>query len=222
MANPLVSDRNVEFLLYEVVRAEELTKLPYFAEHGRETFDLILTSARKLAREQLFPAFKPMDAEPPQLVDGQVRIHPAMREIWPKLFQLGLGNASRPAEVGGQRLPRTVALMAAYYCMAANGAAMGYLGLTQGAAHLIEAFGDDFLKHEFMTRMYAGEWAGTMALTEPHAGSSLADVRTRARKDGAGWKIDGNKVFISGGDQDVTANIVHLTLARIEDAPAGT
>src|SRR5207244_11545166 len=110
MPNPLVSDRNVEFLLYELLRAEELTALPYFAEHGRETFDLILSSARKLAREQLFPAFKPMDEEPPRLVDGQVRIHPAMREIWPKRFQLGLGNASRPVATGGRQPPEPVGL----------------------------------------------------------------------------------------------------------------
>src|SRR5438067_12675037 len=222
MPNPLVSDRNVDFLLYEVLHAEELCALPYFSGHGRETFDLLLRSARQLARERLFPAFKPMDEFPPRLVEGEVRVHPLMRELWARMFELGLATATRPAEMGGQQLPDTVAILASHYGMAANAAAMGYLGLTQGAAHLIEAFGDEFLRREFMPRMYSGEWSGTMALTEPHAGSSLADVRTRARKDGDGWLIDGNKVFISGGDQDLTANIVHLTLARIEGAPAGT
>jgi len=222
MANPLVSDRNVSFLLDEVLDLGALCALPAFAAHSRETFELYLDSARKLAREVLFPAFKPMDEAPPRLTGGQVRVHPAMREIWPRLFELGLATATRPDEVGGQDLPASVAVLASHYCMAANGAAFGYLGLTQGAAHLIEAFGDDFVKREFMARMYAGEWSGTMALTEPHAGSSLADVRTRARPRADGtFAIDGNKVFISGGDQDVTANIVHLTLARIEGAPAG-
>jgi butyryl-CoA dehydrogenase len=222
MPNPLVSDRNVEFVLYELLRAEELCRLPWFSGHGRETFDLILGSARKLSREVLFPAFKPMDGAPPRLEDGQVRVHPALREIWPRMFELGLACATRPAEVGGQQLPVTVAIMAAHYAMAANAAAFGYLGLTEGAAHLIEAFGSAFLRAEFMPRMYAGEWAGTMALTEPHAGSSLADVKTRARPAAGGhYLIEGNKVFISGGDQDVSANIVHLTLARIEGAPAG-
>ena len=222
MTNPLVSDKNVQFMLYEVLRADELCALPYFAGHSRETFDMVLASARKLAREVLFPAFKPMDAEPPRLEGGQLRTHPAMREIWPRLFELGLGAAVRPNAVGGQQLPHTVGLFAAHYLMAANAAAMGYVGLTQGAAHLIEAFGSDFLKREFMPRMYAGEWSGTMALTEPHAGSSLADVATRARPTAEGhYLIEGNKVFISGGDQDFTANIVHLTLARIDGAPAG-
>ena len=222
MGNPLVSDRNVDFLLYDLLRAEELCRLPHFSGHGRETFDLLLASARKLSREVLFPAFKPMDEAPPKLERGQVRVHPAMREIWPRLFELGLGSATRPAEVGGQQLPVTVAVMASHYLMAANGAAFGYLGLTQGAAHLIEAFGSEFLRAEVMPKMYAGEWAGTMALTEPHAGSSLSDVKTRARPGPEGtYLIDGNKVFISGGDQDLTPNIVHLTLARIEGAAAG-
>jgi len=222
MPNPLVSDRNVEFVLYELLRAEQLCLLPHFSGHGRETFDLLLSSARKLSREVLFPAFKPMDESPPRLENGQVRVHPAMREIWPRMFELGLAASTRPEEIGGQQLPATIAVMASHYLMSANGAAFGYLGLTEGAAHLIEAFGNEFLRSEVMPKMYAGEWAGTMALTEPHAGSSLADVATRARPGPEGiFFIDGHKVFISGGDQDLTPNIVHLTLARIEGAPAG-
>src|SRR5258708_26072737 len=163
-----------------------------------------------------------MDEHPPRLEQGQVRVHPAMREIWPQMFELGLASATRPAEVLGQQLPVTVGAMAAHYLMAANAAAFGYLGLTEGAAHLIEAFGSAFLRSEVMPKMYAGEWSGTMALTEPHAGSSLADVKTRARPGPEGtFLVDGNKVFISGGDHDLTANIVLLTLARIEVAPAG-
>src|SRR3989442_8663367 len=94
LMNPLVSDRNVEFLLYEVLHAEELCALPYFSGHSRETFDLILRSARQLAREQLFPAFKPMDESPPKLVEGGVRVHPLMRELWPRMFELGLATAT--------------------------------------------------------------------------------------------------------------------------------
>ncbi len=209
-------------MLNELFSVEEICSLPAFSTHSVETFDLYLESARKLAREVLFPAFKPMDENPPRLENGQVRVHPAMREIWSQMFDLGLATATRPSDAGGAELPVSVAVLAQHYCMAANGAAIGYLGLTQGAAHLIEAFGDDFLKREFMPRMYSGEWSGTMALTEPHAGSSLADVRTGARRQPDGtYRIEGNKVFISGGDQDVTSNIVHLTLARIEGAPAG-
>ena len=222
MGNPLLRDRDVEFILYEVLRVQDLCALPAFAEHSRETFDLALGSARKLAREVLFPAFKAMDAEPPRLERGQVHVHPAMREIWARLVELGLAAASRPAEVGGQALPLTIATMVDAYLMAGNAAAFGYLGLTAGAAHLLEAFGEPGLRETYMTRMYSGEWTGTMALTEPQAGSSLADVHTRAVPTPDGYYlISGNKVFISGGDHDLTPNIVHLALARIEGAPAG-
>ena len=222
MPNPLISDRDVSFQLYEVHGALALCELPYFADHGRETIDLFLSTARKLAREVLFPAYRPMDQDPPRLVDGRVRVHPAMREIWPRLVELGLTCGTRPAEVGGQQMPVLVAPMGAAYLMAANGAAMGYLGLTAGAGHLIEEFGNDWLRRTFLPLMYGGTWTGTMALTEPQAGSSLADVRTRARPTPAGhYLLDGNKVFISGGDQDFTENVVHLALARIEGAPPG-
>jgi alkylation response protein AidB-like acyl-CoA dehydrogenase len=222
MANPLLRDRDVEFLLYEVLRVEELCALPAFAEHSRETFDLVLASARKLAREVLFPAFKPMDEEPPRLAGGQVHVHPIMREIWPRLVELGLAAAARPVEVGGQSLPLTVTTMAHAYLMAGNAAAFGYIGLTSGAAHLLEAFAEPGLRETYMPRMYGGEWTGTMALTEPHAGSSLSDVKTRAVPTANGsYLMSGNKVFISGGDQDVTENIVHLALGRIEGAPPG-
>jgi butyryl-CoA dehydrogenase len=222
MANPLVSDRNVEFLLYEVFDAESLLSLKAYQDHSRETFDLVLAGARKFAREVLFPTYKAMDAEPAHMVDGGIRVHPTLKALFPKLVEQGGVSATRPAEVGGQQLPHVVATLAALYGMAANLSAVSYLGLTAGAAHLIEAFGNDELKKTLMAPMYDGRWTGTMALTEPQAGSSLTDVKTRATPSPAGhYLIQGNKVFISGGDQDITENIVHLTLARIDGAPPG-
>lgn len=222
MTNPLLDDREVEFQLHEVLDVTRLCRLPYFAEHDRETFDLVVASARRLARDVLYPAYRPMDQEPPRLEDGRVRVHPRMKELLPRLVDLGLQAAPRPAEVGGQQLPLTVTALASAYLMAANLSAYGYIGLTAGAAHLIEAFGDEALKRDYMDRMYAGEWLGTMALTEPQAGSSLADVETTAVPTEAGYyRIRGSKIFISGGDHDLTDNVVHMTLARIEGAPAG-
>src|SRR2546421_12018657 len=124
MATPLLSDRDVAFQLYEVHGALELCALPYSAAHGRETFAPSLASARKLAREVLFPAYRPMDQEPPKLVDGRVRVHPAMREIWPRLVELGLTCPTRPAAVGGQQMPAIGAEMGAGDLTAANGAAL--------------------------------------------------------------------------------------------------
>ncbi|HEY2030640.1 MAG TPA: acyl-CoA dehydrogenase [Myxococcales bacterium] len=223
MANALIPDREVSFLLDEVLDVSALCTLPAFAEHSRETFELFLKSCRELAREVLLPSYRPMDELAPRFEGGRVKIHPAMREIWPRLVELGILSATRGPEVGGQRLPATVAILGNAYLMAANLSAVGYAGLTTGAAHLLETFGDGFLKRTFMERMYAGDWTGTMALTEPHAGSSLADVQTRAVPTAFGhYLLSGSKVFITGADQDLTENVVHLVLARIEGAPLGT
>ncbi len=220
--NPLLNDRFIDFLLFETLNVEALLALPAFAEHNRETVEIYLSSARRLARQHLFPAYKPMDEAPPRLENGHVHVHPAMHDLYPRLVELGVLAATRPPEVGGQQLPMTVASLATCYLMAGNLSAYCYLGLTTGAARLIESFGSDELKERFMARMYAGEWTGTMALTEPHAGSSLSDVTTGATKTDEGYYlIKGSKIFISGGDHDLTENIVHLTLARIEGAPPG-
>lgn len=223
MVNPLLSDRNVEFLLREVVDMQALLALPAFADHTLETCAMYVHSARKLARDVLYPAYKPMDEAPPALVEGQLRVHPAMKAIYPRLVGLGTITATRPAAVGGGSLPTCVATLANAYLMAANLSAYGYAGLTTGAGRLLESFGSEELRARFMTKMYAGEWTGTMALTEPQAGSSLSDVKTIARKVAGAEHhlVRGSKIFISAGDHDLTDNIVHLTLARLEGAPAG-
>jgi alkylation response protein AidB-like acyl-CoA dehydrogenase len=222
-ANPLLSDRDVQFQLHELADVAALCRLPTFADHGRETFDMFVHSARSLARGVLYPAYRAMDSEAPKFEGGRISVHPAMRTIWPRMVELGVLSASRPYAVGGQQLPRSVAIVAEAYLMAGNAAAYGYAGLTAGAAHLIEAFGDERLREAYMRRMYAGEWTGTMALTEPQAGSSLADITTRATpaSDGS-YRVSGQKIFISGGDHDLTDNVVHLVLARIDGAPPGT
>ncbi|HEX5656647.1 MAG TPA: acyl-CoA dehydrogenase [Polyangiales bacterium] len=222
MANPLLNDRDVSFLLFELFDAAELCSLPAFAEHSAETFAMYVDACRKVAREALFPAYRPMDEVPPRLSDGRVLVHPKMKELHRRLSELGAVNATRPVEVGGQQLPLMVAACAHAYLMAANLSAYGYTGLTAGAARLIESFGTDAQRRDYMARMYEGTWTGTMALTEPQAGSSLADVATRATPVGDGsYRIQGSKIFISGGDHDLTDNIVHMALARIEGAPPG-
>lgn len=207
--NPLVNDRDVDFVLYEVLDVEQLCALPAFEEHSREVFDLYLDATRKLARQHLFPTYKAMDEAPPKLVDGRIVAHPAMHELYPRMVELGMLTATRPPEVGGSQLPHTVANLAVLYPMAANLSALGFAGLTTGAAHLIESFGDDAQRRDLMAPMYEGRWTGTMALTEPQAGSSLADITTTATPtDDDHYLVRGNKIFISGGDQDFTENVV--------------
>jgi len=222
--NPLVSDRFVDFVLYDVLDVTALCQLPAFAHHSRDTFDPWLAACRRVAREVLFPAYRTLDEQPPRFENGSVKVHPKMHELWRELVSLGLISATRPLDAGGQQLPMTVLSLSASYLMAGNLSAAGFPGLTQGAAHLVEVFGDDAVKDRFLENMYSGKWSGTMALTEPQAGSSLADLTTRARPapGGGHYLISGSKIFISGGDQDLTENIVHLVLARLDGAPAGT
>ncbi|PRQ06899.1 acyl-CoA dehydrogenase [Enhygromyxa salina] len=223
--NPLVRDRDVEFLLYEVHDVLRLCKMPAFADHDRETFDLFLASAAKLSREQLYPLVREMDEQPPQLIDGRIHDHPKTGQAYASMVELGILTAGRPESVGGAQLPSCITTIAYLYLMAANAGASGYPLLTAGSAHLIESFGSEELKRTFMDRMYAGEWSGTMSLTEPQAGSSLGDLTSSATpipgREGV-YNIKGSKIFISGGDNQFLDNIVHLTLARRVGDPGGT
>jgi alkylation response protein AidB-like acyl-CoA dehydrogenase len=221
--NPLLDDRTVEFILYELLDAEALCNLPDFGEHNRHTFDLFLTSARTLARRVLFPNYRTIDAVPPVLREGRVYVHPLLKAAWPQLVDMGLISATRGPEVGGAQLPLLVASLASAYLMAGNLSAYAFVGLTSGAAHLLEAFGSAELKARFMTPLYSGEWTGTMALTEPQAGSSLGDIRTRATPTREGHHlIRGDKVFISAAAHDLAPNVVQMVLARLDGAPEGT
>ncbi len=221
--NPLIDDSLVEFLLYSVLDAESLCELEAYRQHSKETFDLYIDSVRRFARQDLLPTYKPMDENPPVFRDGRIHTHAALPGLFKQMVELGALSATRPESVGGQQMPMLVHTLASAYLMAANLGAYGFVGLTHGAAHLIEAFGSDELKERFMARMYSGEWTGTMALTEPHAGSSLADITTTATPTEHGYHlIKGSKIFISGADHTITDNIVNLALARIEGAPPGT
>ena len=222
-ANPLLDDRDVDFLLYAVHDATALCALPAFAMHGRETFDLTLQTMRRMARGVFFPAYRAADAQPPTLRDGRVALHPSMRAMFTAMAEAGVLAATRPFAVGGQQLPSLVNTAAGAYLCAANCAGAGLAMLTTEAAHLIESFGDDALRARYMTALYEGRMTGTMALTEPHAGSSLGDITTRATPapDGT-YRISGSKIFISGGEHDLTDNIVHMVLARIDGAPPGS
>ena len=222
-SNPLIDDSLVDFLLYSVLDAESLCELEAYEQHSKETFDMFIDSVRRFARQDLLPTYKPMDEEPPVFRDGRIHTHPSLPALYEAMIDLGVLTATRPESVGGQQIPMLVYTMASAYLMAANLGAYGFVGLTHGAGHLIEAFGSDEVKERFMTKMYDGEWTGTMALTEPHAGSSLGDITTTATPTEDGhYLIKGSKIFISGADHQVTDNVVNLALGRIAGAPAGT
>jgi len=222
MAEKFVSKRNLDFMLYEVHGVERLSELPYFADHSRETYDLVLDTALKLARNLIYPYLREMDEKAPVLEDGQVKVHPVVKTMMKEWGEGGWISSAMPYEVGGQQLPVTVHMVCNYVFAAANFPATGFPGLTTGAAHLILSYGTDELMETYVPRLLGGEWQGTMALTEPQAGSSLSDITTRADPTNEGYyKIRGQKIFISAGDHDAVDNVIHMMLAKITGAPPG-
>ncbi len=163
-----------------------------------------------------------MDRKQPELVNGEVKVHPAVRKIMKEFGEGGWITARVPFDLDGEQLPHLIADTCEYLFQCANYSANAYHGLTAGAANLIETFGSKELYDTYTPKMYTGEWQGTMALTEPEAGSSLSDITTMAEPTDEGYyRIKGQKIFISAGDHDGVDNVVHLMLAKIEGAPAG-
>ncbi len=223
MSAQFYSKENLRFMLHEMFPISELCKLELFKDHTPESLDMIIDAAATLSEQQLRPILVEMDSKPPYIENGRVKVHPKMREIMQQFGRDGWISMSAPHEYGGQQVPFTIVQAVGFIMAAANYSPMVYGFLTTGAAHLIESFGTKELKETYIPKMYAGEWQGTMALSEPGAGSSLSDIVTTAtRTDQGHYLIKGQKVFISCGDSDAVDNIVHLMLARIEGAPAGT
>ncbi|SFN80025.1 butyryl-CoA dehydrogenase [Algoriphagus ornithinivorans] len=218
------SKRDLKFQLFELIKADELNQIEYFQDHNRETFEMILEAADQIAQKSLRPLLTEMDRNEPQLEDGKIKIHPGMKSIIQQFGRDGWINATFSYEEGGQQLPWTIHIAAGFILQAANYSASVFPFLTTGAANLIRSFGSQELIEKFTPNLYSGLWQGTMALTEPDAGSSLSDLSTTAfPTDEAGvYKIKGQKIYISCGDHDACENIIHLMLARIDGAPART
>ena len=222
MTETFFSRRNLRFLLYEVHDILQLTRSPYYAAHNKNTFDMILDAAAKLAADLLRPILTEMDRHPPELLDGRVRVHPAVRHILAEFGAGGWIGAAFPNDLDGEQLPIMLTSLCGFVFAAANYSAAVYPEITAGAARLIASFGSRSLIDTYLPRMLAGKWQGTMALTEPQAGSSLTDITTMAAcSEGEIYRIRGQKIFISAGDHDGAENVIHLMLARIEGAPAG-
>jgi butyryl-CoA dehydrogenase len=222
MAEKFISERNLKFLLNEVFDTPALVRHPYYAEHSPETLDMVLDTAVKMARDTLKPCFTEMDRNPPVFADGKVRVHPMVREILRQFGEGGWISAMASTEHGGQQLPMIVVMATHFIFGAANYSASIYPSACTGAAHLITSFGTPAQIATYVPKLYAGEWQGTMALTEPQAGSSLADITTTAEPTAEGdYRIKGQKIFISASEHDGADNIINLMLAKIKGAPAG-
>src|SRR5579862_9823846 len=214
----------VMFLLRDVFHVERYNNLPGFAEASPDIVEAVLAEAGKFCEDVLTPLNRVGDKEGCRRhADGSVSTPPGFKDAYGKLVAGGWIGASAPAEFGGQGLPMLLTVAVREYMYSANIAFTMYSSLALGAVTAIYTHGSEEQKARFLPKLISGEWSGTMNLTEPHCGTDLGQLRCRAapQPDGS-YKITGTKIFISGGEHDLTGNIIHLVLARIEGAPAGT
>ncbi|UZE94579.1 acyl-CoA dehydrogenase [Alkalimarinus alittae] len=222
MPNTLLNSRDIQFQLYEVLNSASLTERSRFTEHSRETFNAAIDTAAQIAEDLFANHNAKLDNHEPQFDGKKVSIIPEVKTAFDALATAGFIAGRQDYELDGMQLPEVIMAVCMGYFTSANASTSGYSFLTAAAANLIRIFASDTLKDQFLSPLLKGRFSGTMALTEPHAGSSLADIRTTAKPTTEGhYLIKGDKMFISGGDHELTDNIVHLVLAKIEGAPLG-
>ncbi|MFY9491270.1 MAG: acyl-CoA dehydrogenase [Mycobacterium sp.] len=223
MKSMLVSRSDLDFLLYDWLRVDELTKRDRFAEHSRETFDAVLELCEQLATRYFANHNKKSDANEPTFDGRHVTVIPEVKEALDAVAQADIIAMTMDQRLGGAQLPATVAQAAFAWFAAANVSTAGYLMLTMANANLLATFGTDEQIETFVQPMLAGRFSGTMALSETQAGSSLADITTRAEPQSDGsYRLFGSKMWISGAEHEMTDNIVNLVLAKIPGGPPGT
>ena len=218
----IVNRRDLDFILYETLDLETILKSERYADYDRASLDAMMDLCQSVAEDQFLPCAAKLDANEPQFVDGNVETIPELKEAINAYREAGLCTSAYDADVGGMQLPCIVdqALNGMFVC--ANNPAHIYLFLTQGVANMLNVCGSDKLKERYLPKLVEGEWFGTMCLSEPQAGSSLADIRSKADPlDDGSYKITGTKMWISGGEQDITDNIIHMVLAKISGSPPG-
>ena len=222
MSAPLLSRRDLEFYLYELFEVESLASRERYADHNRESFNSAMDIAEKVAEEYFVPIRAKVDMNQPDWDGEKVIMIPEIKRAYDAVAEAGLICPDQDYDMGGMQLPLVVAACAMGYLTAAASTTNGFHALTAANANLLETHGTQEQIDTWVSRLRTGEFAGTMALSEPQAGSSLADMRTKAvpQADGT-YRLFGNKIWISGGDHELSSNIVHAVLARIEGAPAG-
>ena len=224
MSNSLVNTRDQRFVLYEQIGIEKLFQYEKYADYSMDMVDMVLTEGEKFALEEILPTYEIADKEDPAVfTDGNAHAPKCFHKPFKNLREAGWFCPIFPVEVGGQGMPQVIYSANSEMFGSANYSFMMYVGLTLGAAALIAEYGTEEQKNKYLYKMAAGEWAGTMCLTEPGAGSDVGASRATAKllPDGT-YSITGTKCFISAGDHDLTENIIHPVLARIEGDPPGT
>lgn len=215
--------RDLQFVYHELLNADQtLSSLPGFEETSADLVDAILEEGAKLFEQKIQPLNQSGDKQGCRFEAGEVRTPDGFKEAYNAYIEGGWGSLAVEPELGGQGLPETISFMLEEMLTSANVSFSLYPGLTRGAISAINSHADDELKARYLPKMVEGVWSGTMCLTESQAGTDLGLVRTKAepRQDGS-YGITGTKIFITGGEQDLTENIIHLVLARLPGAPEG-
>ncbi|MFA4969425.1 MAG: acyl-CoA dehydrogenase, partial [Sulfuritalea sp.] len=218
----IINRRDLEFQLFEVLDTESLTSRPRYAEHSKETFLAVLDTAEAMATEKFAPHNHKADENEPTFDGSSVCMIPEVKEALKHFCEAGFIAAAHDFERGGMQLPVVMTQAAFSLFKSANVGTAAYPFLTIGNANVIHRFGTEAQHRKYLEPLLAGRFFGTMALTEPQAGSSLSDITTSATPNPDGtYSISGNKIFISAGDHELSENIVHLVLAKIPGGPPG-
>ena len=223
MAPKLTDQRDIDFVLYEQFQVDTFLLSDKYKAFNKKMFDMVIKEAKNLAVKEIFPTYTECDKVGVSFDNGVVNVPECLRKPH-KLLQEGeWGALTEDPEYGGQGLPFTIAQAAMEYFTGANYVLTTYLILGHGAGKMIDLFGTREQKDLFLEKLYTGVWGGSMLLTEPGAGSDVGALTTSAKKrDDGSYDISGSKIFITNGEQNLTENIIHPVLARIEGAPAGT
>ena len=223
MAQRIADRRDIDFVLYEQLQIEGLFETQRYRDLNRKSADMVITEARRLGLNEILPTYAEGDRAGVRFEDGQVKVPACFYRPYKHYVEGEWIAMEEDPAVGGQGLPQVIAQAAREYIVGANFAFAAFGVLSHGTGKMIELFGTEQQKKLFLKNVYSGRWAGTMLLTEPEAGSDVGALTTTARPNGDGtYSLTGNKIFITCGDHDVTENIIHPVLARIEGAPAGT
>jgi len=221
MGDYKVNQKDIFFILKDQIDYASLCRLPRYKGLNEKTLDLLIKEAIRFAKGVVDPLQALGEKWGVRFEDGTVSCPPEFKTAFRQYGRDGWIAAARDLEYGGQGFPHMMRIVINDFMYGACQAFNMAPSLTHGAAHLIESFATEELKKRYVPKMFQGDWAGTMCLTEPDAGSNLANTQAAAFRKGDHFKINGSKVFISWGDHDLTENVIHLVLARIEGAPDG-
>jgi butyryl-CoA dehydrogenase len=222
MPATLMNERDLTFMLFELFDSESLLKRERYQDHDRHTFSEVINTAKAIATKHFLPIRQKLDTHQPTFDGKKVHLIPELKPAIDAVNESGIGSATADYELGGMQLPPIIASAAGTYLSVAGGVGIGYNMLTTANANLLEAHASEALIEKWVKPMREGRFMGTMAMTEPGSGSGLGDLITKAVKtDDGNYRISGNKIYISGGDHNLSENIVHLVLARLQGAPKG-